>query len=73
MNFTKEYCGQGGEVKFQKYSEWNYNNYSKIVDRRWFEMKFLEKYLSGMAPQNNSFAMDSLHSLACFWACEDSL
>ena len=26
INFTKEACGWGGEVKFQKYSEWNYNN-----------------------------------------------
>ena len=39
INFTKEACGRGGEVKFQKYSEWNYNNYFGIMDRRWFDMK----------------------------------
>ena len=66
INFTKEACGRGEEVKFQNYSEWNYNNYFEIVDRRWFDMKFLEKYASGMVPQNFSFALVSLHSLAFF-------
>ena len=36
-------------------------------------MKTLENYASGMAPHTFSFALDSLHSLACFWACEDGL
>ena len=36
-------------------------------------MKNLQKYASGMAPQNLSFAMESLHYLACFLACEDIL
>ena len=36
INFTKEACGWSGEVKFQKYSEWNYNNYFEMVDRQWF-------------------------------------
>ena len=67
INFTKEDCGRGGEVKSQKYSEWNYNNYFKIVDWRWFEMKTLEKYESGMAPHKFSFDMDSLQYLTCFW------
>ena len=44
IHFTKKACGWGGEVTFQEYLEWNYNNYFKIVDRQWFEMKFLEKY-----------------------------
>ena len=26
INFTKEACGRRREVKFQKHSEWNYNN-----------------------------------------------
>ena len=73
INFTKEACGRGGELKFQKYSEWKYNNYFGIVYRGWFEMKTLENYASGMAPHTFSFALDSLHSLACFWACEDGL
>ena len=73
INFTKKACGWGGEVKFQKYSEWNNNNYFKIVYRRWFEMKTLEKYASGMAPHKFLFSLDSLHSLACFWTCEDGL
>ena len=30
INFTKEACGRGGEVKFQKHSEWNFKHYSKI-------------------------------------------
>ena len=66
INFTKGACGRGREVKFQKYSEWNYNNYYNIVDQWWFEMKILEKYASGMAPHKFSFALDSLHSFACF-------
>ena len=73
INFTKEACDRGREVKFQNYSECNYNNYLKIVDRRWFEMKTLEKYASGMALHKFSFALESLHSLDFFWACEDSL
>ena len=36
-------------------------------------MKTLEKYISGMDPQIFSFYLDSLHSLACFWACEYDL
>ena len=73
INFTKKACGWGGEVKFQKYSEWNNKNYFKIVYRRWFEMKTLEKYTSGMVPHNFSFALDSLNYLEYFWACEDGL
>ena len=73
INFTKEACGRGGEVKFQKYSEWNYKNYLRIVDRRWFDMTNLENYASGMDPHKFSFDMESLHSLSCFWACEDGL
>ena len=41
INFTKEACGRGGAVKFQKYSERNNNNYFKILDWRWYEMKIL--------------------------------
>ena len=52
VNFATEACGLDREVKFQKYSEWNYNNYFKIVDRWWFEMKTFEKYASGMYPKN---------------------
>ena len=36
-------------------------------------MKNLDKYASGMAPHKFSFALDSLHSLACFWACGGGL
>ena len=50
LNFNDESCGWGREVKFQKYSEWNYNNYFGILDRQWFEMKTLDNYASGMAP-----------------------
>ena len=70
INLTKEDCGRGGEVKFQKYSEWNYKNYFRIVERRWFDMKNLENYASGMDPHKFSFDMESLNSLSCFWACE---
>ena len=73
INFIKEACGWGGEVKFQNYSEWNYNNYFEVVDQRWFEMKFLENYSSGMDLQNKYFALDSLYSLYCFCECEDGL
>ena len=31
INLTKGACDRGGEVKFHNYSEWNYNNYFKIV------------------------------------------
>ena len=55
INFTKEAYGWGGEVKFQRYSEWNYNNYPVIVDQLWFEMKTLENYASGMAPHKFFF------------------
>ena len=43
------------------------------MDRQWFEMKTLEKYSGGMAPHKFSFALESLHFLDCFWACEDGL
>ena len=43
VKFTTEACGRDREVKFQKYSEWNYNNYFKNVDRWWSEMKTFEK------------------------------
>ena len=43
------------------------------MDRRWFEMKKLEKYASEMTLHKFSFALESLHSLACFWAYEDGL
>ena len=65
INFTKEACGRVREVNFQKYSEWNYKNYFIILDRHWFEMKNLEKYVSGMDPHIFSFFLYSLHSLAC--------
>ena len=73
INSTKKACGWYGELKFQKYVEWNYNNYFKIVDHWWFEIETLDKYASGMAPHKFSFHMDSLHSLACLWTCEDGL
>ena len=73
INFTKEAYSRGGEVKSKKYSQWKYNNYFKILDRRWFEMKKLEKYVSGMSQHKFSFALYSLHSLACFWEREDGL
>ena len=58
INFTKEACGWVREVKFQKYLEWNYKNYSKIVDRRWFDMNTLEKYAIGMAPHKIYFPLE---------------
>ena len=36
-------------------------------------MTFLDKYASGMAPHIFSFSLDSLHSLAYFWACKYDL
>ena len=36
-------------------------------------MKTLDNYSSGMVPQKVSFALDSPHSLDCFWECEDGL
>ena len=36
-------------------------------------MKNLDNYASGMAPYKFSFDLDSLNSLACFWACEDGV
>ena len=72
-NFTKESYGRGREVKFQKYSEWNHKNYPNFFDRWWFDMKTLENYASGMAPHKFSFVLDSLHSLAYLWACEDGI
>ena len=60
-------------MNFQKYPEWNYNNYFEILDWRWFEMKFLEKYASGMALNTFSIALGFLHSIACFWSCEEGL
>ena len=36
-------------------------------------MNFLDKYASGMAPHIFSFSLDSLHSLAYFWACKYDL
>ena len=36
-------------------------------------MKNLEKYASGMSPHKFTFALKSLHSLACFWAREYGL
>ena len=36
-------------------------------------METLEKYAGGTTLNKFSFAMDSLHPLACFWAREDSL
>ena len=36
-------------------------------------MKTLVKYASGMALNKFLFSLDSLHSLACFWTCEDGL
>ena len=65
VNFTKEACSRGGGVKFQNYSEWNYNNYFEILDRRWFDMKKLEKYASGMSPQN--IFCSGLTSLPCLF------
>ena len=53
--FVKEAYGWGGEVKYQKYTEWYYNNYLKIVDRRWFEMKSLEKYDSDIYSSNECY------------------
>ena len=49
--FTQKACVQGGEVRFQKYSEWNHNNYYGIMYRWLFELKYFEKYESGMALQ----------------------
>ena len=65
--------GWGSELKFQKHSEWNYNHYFKILDRWWFEMNFLKKYTGGMDTSKFYSYMGSLHSLACFCACEDGL
>ena len=39
INFTKEACGRGGEGTLQNCSECNYNNYFRILGRRWFDMK----------------------------------
>ena len=33
------------------------------MDRRWFEMKTLEKYAIGIAPHKFTFALNSLHPL----------
>ena len=36
-------------------------------------MKTFEKYASGMDPHKFSFVLESLQSLACFWACKGGL
>ena len=66
INFIKEACGQVREVKFQKYSEWYYNKYFGIVYQKWFEMKTLEKYSSGMAPQFFRFLSDNFTPLPIY-------
>ena len=73
IKFNKESCGWGREVRLHTYPENNYNNYFKLVNRRWFEFKILEKLKSGMDLHKFSFNLDSIHSLACFWVCEYGL
>ena len=73
INFTKETCGRGGEVKFKKKLEWNYKNYFQILDWQWFDMKTLKKYASGMDLHKFYLDLNSLNHLACFWAWEEGL
>ena len=73
INLSKDACGQGREVKLQNNLERNYKNHFEILKRRWFEMKTLDNFASGMAPHKFSFALDSLLSFDYFWACEDGL
>ena len=63
ISITEEACDWGGKVKLHKYSEWYYINYLKNLDRRWIEMKVLEKYASEMDLYKFYFALESLHSL----------
>ena len=43
------------------------------MDQRWFKIKVLDEYASVMAPHNFTFALESLHSLACLWESEEGL
>ena len=57
-------------MKSQKYLEWNYNNSYNTLDQRWFDMKKIGSLCNWNGFAQICFALDSLHSLACFWAYE---
>jgi hypothetical protein len=52
---TYSAVGRGGEVKFQKYSDWVWLPCFEILDTRWIEIKTLQKYGMGVVADRYSY------------------
>ena len=64
---------RGGEVKFQRWSDWVYDPRFKVTDICWTEMKQVKKY---SMPQVNTNYFDGYevcfyHAMACYGALEE--
>jgi hypothetical protein len=68
--------GRGGEIKFQRYDEWYFDQNFQNVDATWSELKTLQRnpMLFGPAKYGKgSYLCDFYHALATFYVVEEGL
>ena len=73
--FTAYAVGCGGEVEFNKFSNWAFDPRFNLTDTCWTEIKTTNIY---SLPQVNyyardSFAVDWYHAMGCYGALEKAL
>jgi hypothetical protein len=68
--------GRGGEIKFQRYDDWYFDQNFQNVDATWSELKTLTRHAMLFGPMKyglGSYLCDFYHAFGTFFAVEDGL
>ena len=64
---------RGGEIKYQRYDEWLWDDLYHSIDATWSEMKTLTKHCMMFGPDKDSHVCDFFHAFGSFFSVENGL
>ena len=65
--------GRGGEIKFQRYDEWHWDELFQAIDSTWTEIKTLTQHCMLFGPDKESYLCDFFHAFGSFFSVENGL
>jgi hypothetical protein len=66
-------AARAGELRFQRYDEWYWDNYFENIDANWTEIKTVSQYCLLFGPAKSSYILDFYHAFGSFYAVENGL
>ena len=64
---------RAGEIKYQRYDEWLWDDLYHSIDATWSEIKTLTKHCMMFGPDKDSYICDFFHAFGSFFSVENGL